>query len=94
MVTHALKPYARKDLAVHFISNIDGTHLAETLKPLNPETILFMIASKTFTTQETMTNAFSARQWFLNSAKDPANVARHFVAISTNAPAVEKFGIA
>ena len=93
MVTHALKPYARKDLAVHFISNIDGTHLAETLKPLNPETILFMIASKTFTTQETMTNAFSARQWFLNSAKDPANVARHFVAISTNAPAVEKFGI-
>ncbi len=93
MVTHALKPYARKDLAVHFISNIDGTHLAETLKPLNPETTLFMIASKTFTTQETMTNAFSARQWFLNSAKDPANVARHFVAISTNAPAVEKFGI-
>jgi glucose-6-phosphate isomerase len=93
MVTHALKPYAREGLAVHFVSNIDGTHLAETLKPLNADTTLFMIASKTFTTQETMTNAFSARQWFLNKAKDPANVARHFVAISTNAPAVEKFGI-
>jgi glucose-6-phosphate isomerase len=93
MVTHALKPYAREGLAVHFVSNIDGTHLTETLKPLNPETTLFMIASKTFTTQETMTNAFSARQWFLNTAEDSANVARHFVAISTNAPAVEKFGI-
>jgi glucose-6-phosphate isomerase len=93
MVTQALKPYAREGLAVHFVSNIDGTHLTETLKPLNPETTLFMIASKTFTTQETMTNAFSARQWFLNQAGKPANVARHFVAISTNAPAVEKFGI-
>jgi glucose-6-phosphate isomerase len=93
MVTHALKPYAKEGLAVHFVSNIDGTHLAETLKPLNPDTTLFMIASKTFTTQETMTNAFSARQWFLNKARDPANVARHFVAISTNAPAVQKFGI-
>jgi glucose-6-phosphate isomerase len=93
MVTQALKPYAKDGLAVHFVSNIDGTHLAETLKPLNPDTTLFMIASKTFTTQETMTNAFSARQWFLNKAADPANVARHFVAISTNAPAVEKFGI-
>jgi glucose-6-phosphate isomerase len=93
MVTQALKPYAKDGLSVHFVSNIDGTHLAETLKPLNPDTTLFMIASKTFTTQETMTNAFSARQWFLNKAADPANVARHFVAISTNAPAVEKFGI-
>jgi len=93
MVTQALKPYGREGLAVHFVSNIDGTHLAETLKPLKPDTTLFMIASKTFTTQETMTNAFSARQWFLNKAGDPANVARHFVAISTNAPAVEKFGI-
>ena len=93
MVTQALKPYAQKGLAVHFVSNIDATHLTETLKRLNPDTTLFMIASKTFTTQETMTNAFSARQWFLNAAGDPANVARHFVAISTNAPAVEKFGI-
>ena len=93
MVTQALKPYAQKGLAVHFVSNIDATHLTETLKRLNPDTTLFMIASKTFTTQETMTNAFSARQWFLNTAGEPANVARHFVAISTNAPAVEKFGI-
>jgi len=93
MVTQALKPYAEEGLAVHFVSNIDGTHLTETLKRLNPDTTLFMIASKTFTTQETMTNAFSARQWFLNKAGDPANVTRHFVAISTNAPAVEKFGI-
>jgi glucose-6-phosphate isomerase len=93
MVTQALKPYAQGGLAVHFVSNIDGTHLTETLKSLDPETALFMIASKTFTTQETMTNAFSARQWFLNKAGNPANVARHFVAISTNAPAVEKFGI-
>jgi glucose-6-phosphate isomerase len=93
MVTQALKPYAKDGLSVHFVSNIDGTHLAETLKRLNPDTTLFMIASKTFTTQETMTNAFSARQWFLNKAADPANVACHFVAISTNAPAVEKFGI-
>ena len=93
MVTQALKPYAKDGLSVHFVSNIDGTHLAETLKRLNPDTTLFMIASKTFTTQETMTNAFSARQWFLNKAADPANVACHFVAISTNAPAVEKFGM-
>ena len=93
MVTEALKAYAQKGLCVHFVSNIDGTHLMETLKPLNPETTLFMIASKTFTTQETMTNAFSAREWFLKTAKDPSHVARHFVAISTNAEAVEKFGI-
>jgi glucose-6-phosphate isomerase len=93
MVTEALKPYAQKDLSVHYVSNIDGTHLMETLKKLDPETTLFMIASKTFTTQETMTNAFSAREWFLNTAKDPLHVARHFVAISTNSEAVEKFGI-
>jgi glucose-6-phosphate isomerase len=93
MVTEALKSYAQEGLSVHFVSNIDGTHLMETLKRLNPETSLFMIASKTFTTQETMTNAFSARRWFLKAAKDPAHVARHFVAISTNSKAVEKFGI-
>jgi glucose-6-phosphate isomerase len=93
MVTEALRPYAKQGIRVHYISNIDGTHLTETLKQLNPETTLFMIASKTFTTQETMTNAFSAREWFLNAAKDPLHVARHFVAISTNAEAVEKFGI-
>jgi glucose-6-phosphate isomerase len=93
MVTEALRPYAKPGLRVHYVSNIDGTHLTETLKHLNPETTLFMIASKTFTTQETMTNAFSAREWFLETAKDPLQVARHFVAISTNAEAVEKFGI-
>ena len=73
MVTECLKPYAQ-GLSAHFVSNVDGTHLVETLKPLNPETTLFMIASKTFTTQETMTNAFSAREWFLKSAKDEAFV--------------------
>jgi glucose-6-phosphate isomerase len=93
MVTEALRPYAKEGVSVHYVSNIDGTHLKETLKQLKPETTLFMIASKTFTTQETMTNAFSAREWFLNTAEDPAHVARHFVAISTNAEAVEKFGI-
>ena len=93
MVTEALRPYAQKGLRVHYVSNIDGTHLMETLNQLKPETTLFMIASKTFTTQETMTNAFSARAWFLEAAKDPQHVARHFVAISTNAEAVEKFGI-
>ncbi|MBT8330733.1 MAG: glucose-6-phosphate isomerase, partial [Deltaproteobacteria bacterium] len=93
MVTEALKPYAKKGLRVHYVSNIDGTHLTETLKQLKPETTLFMIASKTFTTQETMTNAFSARNWFLEAAQEPQHVARHFVAISTNSAAVEKFGI-
>jgi glucose-6-phosphate isomerase len=93
MVTEALKSYAEEGLSVHFVSNIDGTHLMETLKRLDPETTLFMIASKTFTTQETMTNAFSARRWFLGAAGDPAHVARHFVAISTNSKAVQKFGI-
>ena len=93
MVTEALKPYAKPGLRVHFVSNVDGTHLAETLKQLNPETTLFIIASKTFTTQETLTNAESARAWFLNSAKDEAAIAKHFVALSTNAKEVAKFGI-
>ena len=93
MVTEALRPYAKEDVSTHFVSNVDGTHIAETLKKLNAETTLFMIASKTFTTQETMTNAFTARQWFLDDAKDPTHVARHFVAISTNATEVENFGI-
>ncbi|MBE9543821.1 MAG: glucose-6-phosphate isomerase [Proteobacteria bacterium] len=93
MVTEALRPYAQEGLSVHFISNIDGTHVTETLKGLNPETTLFMVASKTFTTQETMTNAFSARDWFLDHAQKKTHVARHFVAISTNAEAVAAFGI-
>ncbi|MFN0157631.1 MAG: glucose-6-phosphate isomerase [Bacteroidota bacterium] len=93
MVTEALKPYAKQGLSMHFVSNIDGTHIAETLKKLNPETALFLIASKTFTTQETMTNAETARSWFLVSANDPATVAKHFVALSTNTKEVVKFGI-
>ncbi|KAI8432576.1 hypothetical protein MSG28_013564 [Choristoneura fumiferana] len=92
MVTEALKPYANH-LKVHFVSNIDGTHLAEVLKRLNPETALFIVASKTFTTQETITNATSAKNWFLGAAKDPAAVAKHFVALSTNAEKVTAFGI-
>ena len=93
MVTECLKPYAMEGLSVHFVSNIDGTHIAETLKRLNPETTLFLIASKSFTTQETMTNAFSARAWFLKEAKDESHVSKHFVAISTNREKVEAFGI-
>ena len=93
MVTEALRPYAIDGLSVHFVSNIDGSHISETLKGLAPETTLFMVASKTFTTQETMTNAFSARSWFLDHAAEPAHVAKHFVAISTNAEAVTEFGI-
>lgn len=93
MVTEALKPYGHADLNVHFVSNIDGTHIAETLKTLNPETTLFIIASKTFTTQETITNANTAKAWLLDSAKDPTAVAKHFVALSTNAEAVAQFGI-
>jgi glucose-6-phosphate isomerase len=93
MVSEALKPYAGNGIAVHYVSNIDGTHISETLKRLNPESALFMIASKTFTTQETMTNAFTAREWFLSQAKDPAHVAKHFVALSTNTAKVEEFGI-
>ena len=93
MVTECLRPYAKEGLSAHFVSNVDGTHLAETLKPLDPETTLFMIASKTFTTQETMANAFSARGWFLSHAKDPRHISKHFVAISTNMKKVEAFGI-
>jgi len=93
MVTGCLKPYAREGLSAHFVSNVDGTHIVETLKKLNPETALFLIASKTFTTQETMTNAFSARDWLLARAQDPRHVARHFVAVSTNVEKVKAFGI-
>ena len=93
MVTECLRPYAKEGITAHFVSNVDGTHIAETLKKLHPETTLFMIASKTFTTQETMTNAFTARTWFLDQAKDAGHVARHFVAISTNAEQVRAFGI-
>ncbi|WP_434526023.1 glucose-6-phosphate isomerase [Photorhabdus asymbiotica] len=92
MVTETLKPY-KNHLNMHFVSNVDGTHIAETLKALNPETTLFLIASKTFTTQETMTNAHSARHWFLRSAGDEAYVAKHFAALSTNEQEVKKFGI-
>jgi len=92
MVTEALKPY-QKGPNVHFVSNIDGTHLATVLKKLNPETTLFIVASKTFTTQETITNATSARDWFLESAKEKAHVSKHFVALSTNLAKVKEFGI-
>ncbi|CAF2345677.1 unnamed protein product [Rotaria sp. Silwood2] len=94
MVTEALKPYAKNGPRVHFISNIDGTHLCETVAKLSPETTLFIIASKTFTTQETITNAESAKEWFLNQAHDPKYVAKHFVALSTNTQKVTEFGIA
>ncbi|TPX43076.1 glucose-6-phosphate isomerase [Synchytrium endobioticum] len=93
MVTEALKPYAQKGLNVHFVSNIDGTHMAETLKALDPETSLFIVASKTFTTIETITNATTAKEWFLVKAQKMEHVAKHFVALSTNAKAVTKFGI-
>ena len=93
MVTLALKPYTRRDLHSHFVSNVDGTDMAETLKQLNPETTLFLIASKTFTTQETMANANSARRWFLENGGNEAAIAKHFVALSTNEEAVKAFGI-
>ena len=93
MVAEALKHYQSLDLRVHFVSNVDGTHLAETIKPLNPATTLFIVASKTFTTQETLTNAHAARNWCLAALKDEAAVARHFVAVSTNADEVSAFGI-
>ncbi|NOX43674.1 MAG: glucose-6-phosphate isomerase [Gammaproteobacteria bacterium] len=93
MVTEALKHYAKENLHVHFVSNIDGTHITETLKSLNPQTTLFIIASKTFTTQETITNAATAKNWFLKTAKDESAVAKHFVALSTNSDKVAKFGI-
>ena len=92
MVTEALKPFAIGP-NVHFVSNIDGTHMAETLKKLSPETTMFVIASKTFTTQETITNANSAKQWFLKTAKEEKFVANHFVALSTNSKLVQEFGI-
>ena len=92
MVTEALRPY-KNHLTMHFVSNVDGTHIAETLKKVNPETTLVLVASKTFTTQETMTNALTAREWLLSHAKDESAVAKHFAALSTNASEVAKFGI-
>jgi glucose-6-phosphate isomerase len=94
MVTEALRPYWQEGMRAHFVSNVDGTHMAETLSKLDPETTLFIIASKTFTTQETMTNAHTARNWFLESAKQEAHIAKHFVAASTNKEGVTAFGIA
>lgn len=94
MVTEALRPYWQPGMEVYFVSNVDGTHMAETLKKVDPEQTLFMIASKTFTTQETMTNAFTARDWFLQAAQDESQVAKHFVALSTNLEGVQQFGIA
>ncbi len=93
MVTEALRPFAHGGLQVHFVSNIDGTHISETLKKLNPETTLFIIASKTFTTQETLTNAMSAREWFLTHAVDESHISSHFIAVSTNREKVVEFGI-
>jgi len=93
MVTEALKPYWVEGMQAYYVSNVDATHIVETLKKVNAEETLFLIASKTFTTQETMTNAFTARDWFLQSAKDEAQVAKHFVALSTNEKEVTKFGI-
>jgi len=93
MVCEALMPFQRPDLRVHFVSNVDGAHLADTLARLDPETTLFVVASKTFTTQETMTNAASARAWTVEALGDEAAVARHFVAVSTNAGEVARFGI-
>ena len=93
MVTEALKPYWVKGIETFFVSNVDGTHIAETLKKVNPEETLFLVASKTFTTQETMTNAHSARNWFLQHAKEEAHIAKHFAALSTNEKEVVAFGI-
>ncbi|MDO6685802.1 MULTISPECIES: glucose-6-phosphate isomerase [unclassified Agarivorans] len=93
MITEALGAYKLEHITTHFVSNVDGTHIAETLKQVDPETTLFLVASKTFTTQETMTNAHSARDWFLAAASDEAHVAKHFAALSTNGKAVAEFGI-
>lgn len=93
MVTEALKPYRENHINMHFVSNIDGTHIAETLKKISPEKTLFIISSKTFTTQETMTNAHTAREWFLDAAKDESFIKYHFVAVSTNEKEVVRFGI-
>ena len=92
MVCEALKPYHQEDFHVHFVSNVDGTHMAETLKTLEPETTLFLVASKTFTTQETMMNAYTAREWLVDTLGEEA-IAKHFAALSTNTDAVEVFGI-
>jgi glucose-6-phosphate isomerase len=93
MAYEALKPYTKRDLTVRFVSNVDGTHIAEALRDLNAEETLFIVASKTFTTQETMTNAESAKKWLLDTLEDEAAVAKHFVALSTNSDAVSAFGI-
>jgi glucose-6-phosphate isomerase len=93
MVCKALQPFSQKDLYIHFVSNVDGADLALTLEQCDPETTLFIVASKTFTTQETMTNAFSARHWFLNHAKNNDAISQHFVAVSTNTEKVKEFGI-
>ena len=93
MVTEALRPYWKEGIQAYFVSNVDATHIVETLKKVTPEETLFLIASKTFTTQETMTNAHSARDWFLKAAGDEAHVAKHFAALSTNEKEVVKFGI-
>ena len=93
MVTEALKPYWIEDVQAYFVSNVDGTHIAETLKKISAEETLFLVASKTFTTQETMTNAHTAREWFLRTAKEETHIAKHFVALSTNEKEVTKFGI-
>lgn len=92
MVSEALKAY-NTGIRSHFVSNVDGTHIAETLKKLDPETTLFIIASKTFTTQETITNATAAKTWFLERCSEPEHVAKHFVALSTNKEKVAAFGI-
>mgnify|MGYP001084310408 CR=1 FL=1 len=93
MVTTALQPYGKAGLEVHFVSNVDGTDLVETLKPLSPETTLFLVASKSFTTQETVTNARSARAWLLDAVDDETAIAKHFVALSNNESGVAEFGI-
>lgn len=93
MVTEALRPYGDRSFTLHFVSNIDGTHIAEALQDSDPETTLFLVASKTFTTAETTTNANTAKSWFLKAAKDEAHIAKHFVALSTNEAEVTKFGI-
>jgi len=93
MATEALKPFSKRDLKVHFVSNVDGTHVSEVLRELSPESTIFIIASKTFTTQETMTNANSAKAWFLKSGAPEASVAQHFVALSTNTEGCKAFGI-
>lgn len=93
MVSEALKPYGDRNLTLHFVSNIDGTHIVEALRASDPETTMFLVASKTFTTAETITNATTAKSWFLKTAKEDAHIAKHFVALSTNEEEVTKFGI-